>query len=66
MIYVFPIKKAPRTDHCEECGGEEYEGCGPLSGYLVVTLDDCGSVYRYSERHLCDECVKEMRVIFND
>ena len=62
---VFRTYAPAMTDHCQECGGEEYEGnTGTLRKYLVVDVEDVlGEIKRtssYGEQDLCEECARRL------
>jgi len=59
MQYIYPINKQVSTDHCAECGGEEYEGgCGILHAYLMVRLFNDGTVRYFRKEAICEGCAE--------
>jgi len=56
MQYIYPVNAKAESDHCAECGGEEFEGgCGRLHPYLVIAVDREGFA-EYEEKTVCDGC----------
>lgn len=56
-MLIFPLPNTtPTTDHCTECGGEEYEGdCGRLKTFLALTMRH-GNCIEYREKAICEFC----------
>jgi len=62
MKKLFRLSDQAVTDHCQECGAEEFSPrAGLLETYLVVespiVFDD--EFFIYTEMALCETCVKK-------